>query len=327
MKICLVGHHVQQPDEGVRKITYYLWRELARRHDVLQLGIAYPRGWRSVRAFQPDIIHYVLSPTLLGLAAAKVLSFLYKPAATVISAPHPDWRALGKAASLFRPDLLLVQAEDSESRFRSLGYRTQFLPNGVDTHKFVPVSGEAKGRLRDKYNVDRDRYVLLHVASLKRGRNLQLMQSLQRNDSQVLILGRPSEAKDSPLLRELRQQGCMVWTDYFPHVEEICALSDCYVFPTADRRYCVEMPLSVLEAMSCNLPVVTTKFGALPRVFEQGDGLVFIDSKGDCVEALDKLRSSGLAVRTRHKVLPYSWTHIMHQLDEIYDRLLHGVEA
>lgn len=326
MKICLVGHHVEQPDEGVRKITYYLRRELARRHDVLQLGIADPKGWRSARAFQPDIIHCVLSPTLLGLAAAKVLSFLYKPAATVISAPHPDLRSLGKAASLFRPDLLLVQADDSESRFRSLGYRTQFLPNGVDTHKFVPVSGEAKGRLRDKYNVDKDGFVLLHVASLKRGRNLHLMQSLQRGDSQVLILGRPSEAKDSPLLRELRQQGCMVWTDYFPHAEEIYALSDCYVFPTADRRYCVEMPLSVLEAMSCNLPVVTTRFGALPRAFMPGDGLMFIDGANDLLPELRRLEG-GLHVGTRNKVLAYTWDNVVNSLEGMYEEIARSREG
>lgn len=317
MKICLVGHHVEQPDEGVRKITYYLRRELARRHDVLQLGIAHPKGWRSVRAFQPDIIHHVLSPTLLGLAAAKVLSFLYKPAATVISAPHPDLRSLGKAASLFRPDLLLVQAEDSERMFRSLGYRTQFLPNGVDIERYVPANGPTKARLRQKYKVDQESFVILHVASLKRGRNLQLMQSLQRDDSQVLILGRPSEAKDSPLLRELRQQGCMVWTDYFPHVEEIYALSDCYVFPTADRRYCVEMPLSVVEAMSCNLPVVTTRFGALPRVFQAGEGLLFADGNGDLARGLDEVKD-GLVTRTRDKVLPYAWDNVVTSLEQMY---------
>ena len=63
-------------------------------------------------------------------------------------------------------------------------------------------------------------------------------------------------------------------TEYITHLEEIYALSDCYVFPTTDRRYCVEMPLSVLEAMSCNLPMLTTRFGALPGVFEEASGLI-----------------------------------------------------
>ncbi|MGB3906589.1 MAG: glycosyltransferase family 4 protein [Anaerolineae bacterium] len=326
MKICLVGHHVQQPDEGVRKVTYYLGRELARKHDVLPVGVADRKGWTAIRALQPDIIHYVLSPTLAGLAVAKLLSFTYKPAATVISAPHPDLRSLGKAASLFRPDLLLVQAEDSERRFRSLGYRTQFLPNGVDVERFMPASGATKGRLRDKYKINNDRFVILHVASLKRRRNLQVLKSLQQDNCQVLIVGRPSEAEDSPLMRELREHGCMVWTDHFAHIEEIYALSDCYVFPTADRRYCIEMPLSVLEAMSCNLPVVTTRFGALPRVFEEGDGLVFVDSNEQLLEEVRRAKL-GSNSRTREKVLPYAWRNVVSSLEAIYEQILDRGEA
>lgn len=321
MKICLVGHHVEQPDEGVRKITYYLARELARRHEVMALDIWAAKTWADIRAFHPDIIHYMLSPTLGGLAVAKLLSFAHRPAATVMAAPHPDLACLGRLASLFSPDLLLVQAEDSERVFRSLGYRTQFLPNGVDVERFMPASEATKERLRDKYNIKNDRFVILHVGSAKRGRNLQVMQTLQRDDNQVLIVGRPSEEEDSRLTGELEHWGCIVWTDYLPQVEEVYALSDCYIFPTTDRRYCVEMPLSVLEAMSCNLPVIATRFGALPRAFEEAEGLVFVDKEEDLIQELRSLKE-GVEIGTRHKVLPYAWPNIVHRIHDIYQQLV-----
>ena len=36
------------------------------------------------------------------------------------------------------------------------------------------------------------------------------------------------------------------------------------MFSTVDPKACIETPLSVLEALSCNIPVITTKFGSLP---------------------------------------------------------------
>ncbi len=321
MKICVLGHYVEEPDEGVRKIAHHLALELARRHQVVNLGITNVKNWASIRAFQPDVIHYVLSPTLPGLAAAKVLSWAYRRAATVMSAPHPDLRHLGKLATLFRPDLTLIQAEESEARFHSFGFRTKFLPNGVDTERFVPVDRPTKESLREKYNIENERFVILHVGSVKRERNLHVMQALQRDGDQALILGRPSEKRDSLLMDELRASGCIVWTNYMPHLEEVYALTDCYVFPATDRRYCIEMPLSVLEAMSCNLPVVTTRFGALPRAFEEGEGLIFADSDEHVVDAVERVKA-GLRATTRDKVLPCDWTRIADELEQTYGSLL-----
>jgi len=318
MRICLVGHHVDQPDEAVRKIAHHLAEELARRHDVLRVNVWDVTSWRGIREFKPEIIHFVLSPTLQGLAVAKVLSLAHRSAATVVSAPHPGLSSLGRMASWFKPDLVLVQAEDSEGRFRSLGFRTEYLPNGVDTARFVPVDTSTKNRLREKHHIDTDKFVILHVGAVNRGRNLESLQRVQGGGVQVLILGRASERGDARLATELRQSGCLVWTHYVACLEEIYALSDCYVFPTTRRRYCVEMPLSVLEAMSCNLPVITTRFGALPRVFEEGDGLIFAADGDKALAAGVQRVKAGLRTATRDQVLPLDWASVAVRLERLY---------
>jgi len=321
MRICLVGHHVDQPDEAVRKITHHLAEELARRHDVLRVNVWDATSWRGIRKFKPEIIHFVLSPTLQGLAVAKLLSLAHRSAATVLSAPHPGPSALGRLASGFKPDLVLVQAEDSERRFRSLGFRTEYLPNGVDTARFVPVDSSTKKHLREKYEVDIDKFVVLHVGALNRGRNLDSLRGLQGDATQVIIVGRASEQGDVVLAERLRESGCLVWTNYLPNLEEVYALSDCYVFPTTHRRYCVEMPLSVLEAMSCNLPAVTTRFGALPRAFEEGDGLIFADGDTALAAGVEKVRA-GLRTATRDQVLPLDWVDVISRLEHLYSDLM-----
>ena len=93
------------------------------------------------------------------------------------------------------------------------------------------------------------------------------------------------------------------------------------VFPTTSRRYCVEMPLSVLEAMSCNLPVITTRFGALPRAFEAGGGLIFAEGEEALAAGVERVKA-GLRPNTRDKVLPLDWASIVDRLEQAYSDLL-----
>jgi glycosyltransferase involved in cell wall biosynthesis len=81
-----------------------------------------------------------------------------------------------------------------------------------------------------------------------------------------------------------------------------------------------------MEAMACNLPVVSTRFGALPRVFPEGGGLFFVDKPEDIPRYVEELGSSSVEIKTREKVLPYSWESIVDRLERIYEGLLsrHG---
>ena len=82
------------------------------------------------------------------------------------------------------------------------------------------------------------------------------------------------------------------------------------------------MPLSVMEAMSCNLPVVSTRFGALPRFIEPGDGIIFIEHGDDFIKELKNVQTGGLEIRTRDKVVPFAWDNIVARLEDIYMELL-----
>ena len=325
LRICLIGHYnVKHPDEGVRNIAFHIAEELSKTHEILKLDIKDTiNNRRCIKRFNPEIIHYILSPTAIGLITAKFISVLYPHAKSIISAPHPDNFPKGRWISLFRPDIVLVQSCQSEKMFQSMGYRTKFLPNGVDVEKFVLVSEDVKERLREKYNIDKDNFIILHVGSIKSGRNLHVLKRMQKvDDNQVLVIGSTSTGIEKETYQNLKENGCVVWTNYFKNIEEIYALSDCYVFPTTDKFSCIETPMSILEAMACNLPVVSTKFGALPRIFEEGDGLMFVEKEEDFFEAIEKIKNSDREIKTREKVLPFSWYRVVKMLEVIYDELL-----
>ena len=222
---------------------------------------------------------------------------------------------------MFKPNLVLIQSDNAEKLFGNVGCKTEFFPNGVDTEKFLPVSLTVKKQLREKYGIDTGKFVILHIGSMQKGRNIHLLGKMQREDSQVIIVGSTSTGIEQDIYQSLRNSGCFIWMDYIENIEEVYKLSDCYIFPTRNAVSSIEMPLTVLEAMACNLPVISTKFGALPRIFESKDGLIFADEEEDFIEGLEKVRN-GIEVRNRERILPYSWKNIVQKLIEIYRRIL-----
>jgi len=323
MKICIIGHFSGGIQEGVRNVS----REIADRlqnegYEVKKFDNSISLPLREIRKFQPEIIHYILSPTISGLIFAKVTSFFCPKSKVIISAIHPAVPRLFFLRYL-RPDLILVQSTESESLFKLLGYKTAFLPNGVDIEKFRPYDENLKKEIRKKMNISTNEFIILHMASLTKERNLSVLAKIQRQgECKVLIIGRENEKFDPNVTHELGSSGCNILIKNFENIEEIYNMADCYVFPTIDKKGCIEIPLSVLEAMSCNLPIITTRFGALPRLFNEGGGFFYIDNEQEIARYIEMIRNRNIIIDTRQKVLSVSWSCILKKLFEYYDKLL-----
>jgi len=326
MRVCLVGEYSGNIDEGVRQVASSLYGELSRNHKVLNLDIRTIfrfTTWNDARNFKPAIIHYLLGPSFLSLIVTRLLSVYCGGAKTIVSAIMPSIpHFLQKFIFLVRPDMILTQSREAEARFAGLGCRVAFLPNGIDVEKFRPASKEQRDRLREKYGVDKGKYVILHVGSIKQKRNLYILKNLQTSNNQVLIIGSTSMKAESEVYSQLQSSGVQIWRTYFDNINEIYALADCYLFPVRKTTAAIEMPLSIMEAMACNLPVISTRFGALPRVFEEGDGLFFVDQGDEFLDKIQAIKQGKVSVRTREKVLPYSWQEVTRRLEEIYNEVI-----
>lgn len=330
MRICILSDYTGIIDDGMRNTAYYLHREMSRRHDILpvclrpHIKLAAPDFWRRIRAFQPDIIHLIPGPTIKIFLLAEALRINYRRAKIIMSATLPSLSAFSKKlVPRLKPNLVLTQSPDSETLFKYLGCQTKFLPGGVDTDTFAPVPQETRDELKHKYQLETSKWIVLHVGPIRKGRNLLLFNQIQKQeDTQVLIVGSVSVPMDKEVYRELIAGGCLVWHRYFGHIADVYALADCYVFPTRNRANAIETPLSVLEAMSCNLPVISTPFAALPRLFDAGDGLSFVEKEEELTQMLDHVKDGRIKPKTRDKVLPYSWEVIAGQLEQIYQEIL-----
>lgn len=326
MRICLLGDFSSHElDEGMKNVASHFQQELAKKHEVLGLD-ARQCGkvgfWRQVRNFQPDILHYVAGPSILSLILMKLLDVVTPGSRTIVSAVHPWFPGPTHFLIPFvSPDLMLVQSEPTERAMREKGCRTAYLANGVDHEKFRPRAPAERMALRDSMNIPRDKYVILHVGPVREKRGLPDLLDLHGQDQYVLVVGSPSVRYDRDMITRLEDRGCRVWMNYLPHIEQVYALSDCYVFPTRDSLSAIELPLSILEAMACDLPVLTYPFGAMPHYFAEGEGLLYFMTKEQMVQRLQEIRSSP-SVNTREKVLSLGWDAISQELERAYQLVL-----
>lgn len=84
----------------------------------------------------------------------------------------------------------------------------------------------------------------------------------------------------------------------------------------------IEIPLTVLEAMACNLPVITDRFGGLPDLFQPGDGFYFTSNENDMVNIVLELCKKRPPVKTRDRVNELSWENVAGRLTKIYNSAL-----
>ncbi|MFN8511535.1 MAG: glycosyltransferase family 4 protein [Thermomicrobiales bacterium] len=327
-------------DEGTKKWTVAIAAALRGRHEVALLSARGPsavpevqvvptgrsligKGLRDeLRRWRPDVLVYASrsSATFASFLRARLLK-LYCPGARVVlvgfqTRHHAAWQRA--VIRLIAPDLVTVQSAANGAYLEELGCRVANLPSGVDLDTFRPIPRERRALLRAAYGLDPDRPIALHIGHLEPRRGIGVLADLAaRGECQVVLVTSSTTAHhaDQALGQALRQAGVTLLTDYQPRVEELYQLADCYVFPVQSTNNAIEAPLSVLEALACDLPVVTTRFGGLPRLFAGAahPGLVFVDSPEELVNAASWLCQTPIS-GTRALVEPYGWERIADDL-------------
>ena len=197
--------------------------------------------------------------------------------------------------------------------------RAFYLKTGIDTEKFIPVDEKRKKLLRVKYHIPTSKLVVLHVGHLKSGRNVDKLIGINKQFHIILVVSSVTESeKDNVIRTMLENRGDITIIDsYLQKVQEIYQLADVYLFPVQEIENCIDVPLSVMEAAACNLPIVTTEYGEL-ATFKSQDGFLFIDdlSPDSLNSALRKVLSK-TRVNNRKAVLEYDWDNSINNLRRI----------
>jgi glycosyltransferase involved in cell wall biosynthesis len=325
MRICLIGDWRDPIDEGMKKTGHYFARYLSIRHDILKLSPfdAYkPLFWKKILDFRPEIIHYIGGPSSFTLVLIAILK-IRLDSKIILSAIHPHRLIFPQLPRGIQPDLALVQSARTEQILQPYSIKTAWFPGGVNTKKFSPVSPEIKLRLRGKFSIPEEDFVVLHVGNLRKSRNLvSLTKLMQVKGIRGVVVGSSSLSRNKAVEQALREAGAILVTEYIENIEEMYRMADAYVFSVKEPHGAIEFPLSVLEAMSCNLPVLSTRFGALPDYFEDGEGVWFFDSDDELIEKAELLRVNQSDVQNSARAANIDWENLVERLEEIYRELI-----
>ncbi len=330
MRICLVGDYSPQLNEGYKNIAHSLSYGLEIYHKVFRLHVGKLfniKTWVSLKAFSPQVIHILSQPTIMSLLLLFSISFINRRNYKLISALRFErlksndlYETLfGFVIRIVQPDLVLVQSSAAGVLFSNQwNCNTNQLPNGVDLQKFYPVTEEQKLRLRGKYCLDPQSPTILHVGHPIPERNLSSLEPLIEHGFQVIMVASKYLQPTDEFIEELRDRGFVVIDTYLPNVEELYQLADCYIFPVNSGNS-ISMPLSILEALACDLPVVSTRFDAIHERFGEGTGIYYIDSEMEIIDQVENAIKESLS--TRSLVEGLSWEALATTLSEFYQEL------
>lgn len=306
-KVLIFSENLKKPfDEGIKKTAWTILKELSKLANVKGICrygdnsnnpplkvlnsnrlLLNANLWKEIKNFSPQIILYI--PTSSGTFASylrmKVMSIYGHDAKTVMIEMQPKRKTEVQKRILkyLKPDMVLSPSLEVIEDLKELNIPSEFIPLGVDSEKFKPLKNESeKFELRKKYSLPLDKYIILHVGHINWGRNLGALLHLQENDYQVVIVASTSTPQDAPkdevLKKKLEEKGLIIIDEYLEYIHELYQLSDVYVFPVVYEGGSIGIPLSVMEARACGIPVISTDFGGLKFVFkDKTDGIFFCE--------------------------------------------------
>lgn len=162
------------------------------------------------------------------------------------------------------------------------------IANGVDTSLFKPTSKNNKIRLRSALGIAESKRTWITAGTLSERKGiLRLLQSWHEtlgrdNENQLLVLG------DGPL-RDLcegvaAQSRNVVFLGQRDNVADYLATSDLYVSASAAEG----LPMAVIEAMACGLPVVLSDIGPHRELYtaDPAIGALFCRDDANALPAL-----------------------------------------
>jgi glycosyltransferase involved in cell wall biosynthesis len=175
----------------------------------------------------------------------------------------------------------------------------QMIPNSVDTRRFRPVSLYERQALRRKLSLPEQDRIVIFTGRLVSYKGLPLLlqvwRNIQRQHGQVrlLLIGSGGldlhncEAELKAYVSTNGLRDTIHFTGSVLEVEEYLQASDIFVFPTESEAF----GISLIEAMACGLPVISTSVGGVKDILEHSKNGLVVEAGNfqQLYEALDTL--------------------------------------
>ncbi len=242
----------------------------------MRRGVADPRAvfrlLKILREWKPDIVHsHMVHANLL----ARVVRIFCKIPVLISTAHSIDeggrWREIAYRLTDPLVDLTTNVSRAAVERYIRVGAapknKIMFMPNGIDTAKFKPNKAAGQ-RLRNELGVD-NYFVWLAVGRFEEAKDypnmLRAFKMIVSKKSNVVLLlvGQGSLMEEvKKLASELKLEDKVRFLGVRRDVLDLMNAADAYVMSSAWEG----MPMVLLEACACGLPIVATDVGGNSEV-------------------------------------------------------------
>ena len=307
----------------------------------MRRGVADPRAVfrlvKILREWRPDIVHsHMVHANLL----ARIARLFYKIPVLISTAHSIDeggrWREIAYRLTDSLADLTTNVSQAAAERYIRVGAvpknKIRFMPNGIDTTKFKPDEAASR-RLRNELGIE-NYFVWLAVGRFEAAKDYpNMLQAFKmvvdkKQNTLLLLAGQGSLLEETTkLAKELDLEDKVWFLGVRRDVPDLMNAADAYVMSSAWEG----MPMVLLEAEACGLPVVATDVGGNSEVILNNKS-GYIVPPGDSealAAAMVKMmalseaerRAMGRAGRA-HIEANYSLERVVDQWEELYRELL-----
>lgn len=204
------------------------------------------------------------------------------------------------------------------------------VPNGVDS-AFMPLPPTEIAAIRQHYKIAPDQFCLLHVGSNHPRKNvlavLKTLELLRSQGGKVCLIkaGAVFSHIQTAFIEENHLSSTIIHVDK-PAKESLVELynaADALLSPSLYEGF----GITILEAMACDTPVITSNVTSLPEVVGAAGIMVNPLCVDEIAEAVSHLMQEDdcrqqLIEKGRVRVKKFSWENTAEQVAQVYEKLL-----
>ena len=163
--------------------------------------------------------------------------------------------------------------------------------NGIDLNKFIFQDKEAKGKIKKELNLKEDTKILISVGRLFKAKGypylIETIKILKKNlNIKLLVLGEGEDkSKLETQIRDFNLEKNIFLLDRKENVSDYLNASDVFILASLWEG----LPIALLEAMACGLPVVATNVGGISEIIKDGVSGFLVELKNPMMLA-EKIR-------------------------------------
>lgn len=191
--------------------------------------------------------------------------------------PRKNWLifySIEKFLSKYTNKLITINGEDYNYAKKMDAKENIYIPGvGINLNKFTLSSSKEREKKKKDLNIPDDNLVLLSIGELSKRKNhkvvIEALKNMPVNNFTYIICGQgplKNELEDMVDQNNLTEN--VMFLGFRNDINEICNVADIFVFPSIHEG----LPVSVMEAMACGLPVIASKIRGNTDLIDEGLG-------------------------------------------------------